>query len=49
MVYKFVVYPKLNKGVNKMKFQELTSKPEVGEIQTETLKYWKDKKIFQSL
>lgn len=46
MVYKFVVYPKLNKGVNKMKFQELTSKPEVGEIQTETLKYWKDKKIF---
>lgn len=30
-----------------MKFQELTSKPEINEIQTETLNYWKEKKIFQ--
>ncbi len=30
-----------------MKFEELTSKPNIGEIQSETLKYWKENNIFQ--
>ena len=29
-----------------MKFQELTAKPDINEIQTETLDYWNSKKIF---
>lgn len=29
-----------------MKFQELTAKPEINEIQTDVLKFWKEKKIF---
>lgn len=30
-----------------MKFNELTAKPEINEIQTETLKFWREKNIFQ--
>lgn len=32
--------------VKYMKFKALTSKPEINEIQTETLKFWNEKKIF---
>ena len=32
-----------------MKFQELTSKPNIGEIQSETLQYWKENNIFQGV
>lgn len=30
-----------------MRFRELTSKPEINEIQTDILRYWKDEKIFE--